>query len=340
MFCHDRYGWPVMREQKVCSQCDESLGSKDRFCKKCGAHISDDSETNSAVGKTCLSFRPWFLKLGVTRRILIFSGASLCLVALVAAFALAYAARTEKVQVTVQVDAPYGGLFIGYTSCAPRSNRYAMLTSKTLSFYANGRELSAELPLVWRRVSDTTCEARVAAELSPGQEWQVKANGQTFGAVTRSDFDIGSLTLKKQVKVTRSLTGTIKFVQFADSCKGSSKTAWECSWSPNYQVSMTIDPKTGGCAGAGGYGDLKAGMPVKILGSAGNILSETRVLTASVELTSKSSAQITCKLFWSASEVPNDDKGYSIAAGRRGEVYFDSRQLVADSWTADTSIGD
>jgi hypothetical protein len=85
------------------------------------------------------------------------------------------------------------------------------------------------------------------------------------------------------------------------------------------------------CSGAGGYSDIKAGMPVTVKDESGKILGATSLGTGTGGAT-------LCTFAFTIAGV-GDATIYSVEAGRRGAVSYPKADLEANGWTVGLTIG-
>lgn len=113
-----------------------------------------------------------------------------------------------------------------------------------------------------------------------------------------------------------------------------------CSIVPaTHNIKVTLDlsgdvvPTDSGCAGDGGYDDIKRGTQFTIKDPSGTLIGFGS-LTATQYVD-----RLHCKFAGTAQDVP-DAAIYSVEIGRRGVVNFTRAELEANAWTAALTLGD
>jgi len=97
-----------------------------------------------------------------------------------------------------------------------------------------------------------------------------------------------------------------------------------------------IDSDLGGtddtCYGTGGFGDIRANMPVTVRDGEGAILATGETGSG------RTDSSVTCVFEFEISEIPKVDF-YSIEVGRRGQLNYSFQELEEKEWTVGLSIG-
>jgi hypothetical protein len=280
-----------------------------------------------------LSKKP--IKLGnvsITQKQLIVGG----VVAALLAVGL-YFGRTEKVVVTVAINAEYGGVFTDPNSCEALPEYRDNLEG--ISVAASSGESIPMTEISWVSTEKNLCEGTFTLSLSPLSTYDVSIDGIKVGSIAESSFSSKSAEFSKTISVTRDLSGEQDLVETADYCTGTS-TSWNCTWSywslgENFDANST----TGTCAGNGGFRDLRDGATVTIYDSTGKIVGTTSLYGSSYDIESVSSKRIICTFQWELKDVPNDDSGYSVEVTSRGKVFFTGDQLLKNGFFLGTTIG-
>ena len=292
------------------------------------------STTVKKAVKRRLSKKP--IKLGsisITQKQLLVGG----LVAALLAVGL-YFGRTEKVVVTVAINAEYGGVFVDPNGCDALPTYKATVDSILVTSAAG-----AVIPMTevtWVSVEKNLCEGTFTLSLSPFSEYQVSVDNAQLGSITETTFSSHAAKFSKTISVTRNLSGTHDLVETASSCSGNA-SAWTCSWSYwNFGRHFSTNSTTNTCAGISGYDDLRDGAVVTIFNSTGAVIGTTTLFGSVYNLVSTSSRKIICTFQWELKNVPNDDSGYSVEVTRRGKVFFTSDRLESNGYVLTTTIGD
>jgi hypothetical protein len=253
-------------------------------------------------------------------------------------FAFSWVNRTQQIQVSITVDAIYGGFFTNETSCVPAYSP-SILDAVTITDGQSIRQVVAMPENPWTSIGANTCRQSVTVVLAPGREYTVRMGTQTIGTISSAEFSAGSSEIFYQHIVTRDLKGTFELVQYQDSCRGNKKK-WTCSHSIWRAWGIGTDRETGACWGQSGYSDIRLGTTVTIYNSSGAIVGGGSLTDPQYDLTSVASKRFYCEFKWSASNIPNDDVGYSLEIASRGRVFFSSEQLKSSGWELNTVLGE
>lgn len=251
--------------------------------------------------------------------------------------AFSWTNRTQQIQVSITVEAIYGGLFINETSCMP-AHSPSILDALTISERDSIRQAATMPDQPWTSIGTNTCRQTVTLTLAPGREYTVRMGTQQIGTIGSAAFSSGSSEIFYQHAVTQNLRGSFELVQYQDSCRETNK-GWSCSHSI-YGWGIGTDKDTGACWGQSGYSDIRLGTVVTIYNSTGAIVGSSALTDPQYDLTSVASKRFYCEFQWSASDIANDDVGYSVEIGSRGRVFFSAEQLKANGWELNTALGE
>jgi hypothetical protein len=263
-------------------------------------------------------------------------GAVAALILIICAFA--WTNRTQQIQVSITVEAVNGGFFTNETSCVPE---YSPSILDVVSITeAQSISQVVEMPdNPWISIGANTCRQSVSVALAPSRAYAVRMGNQQIGTIDSATFSAGSIEVFYQHIVTRDLKGTFELVQYQDSCQGN-KNKWTCSHSVWRAWGIGTDRETGACWGQSGYSDIRAGTIVTIYDSSGAIVGGGSLADPQYDLTSVASKRFYCEFKWSASDIPNDDVGYSVEVASRGRVFFSAEQLKSNGWELNTVLGE
>ena len=249
-----------------------------------------------------------------------------------------YFGRTEKVVVTVAINAEYGGVFTDPNSCEALPEYRNNLES--ISIAAATGELIPMTEITWVSTEKNLCEGTFTLSLSPLSTYDVSIDGAKAGSITEASFSNNAAEFRKTISVTRDLSGEHDLVETATYCTGP-LSDWSCTWSYwDYGKNFDGDTTDGSCAGNGGYDDLRDGAAVVVYNSTGAVVGTTTLYGSSYDLESLSSRKITCTFKWELKNVPNDDGGYSVEVTSRGKVFFSSDELLDNGFFLPTIIGE
>ncbi len=295
------------------------------------------TKRTSAVKKAVtrrLSKKP--IKLGnisVTQKQLLVGG----IVAALLAVGL-YFGRTEKVAITVAINAEYGGVFADPNECDPLPEYRKNL--EEISVASAAGEAIPMTEITWVSTEKNLCEGTFTLALSPFSTYDVSIDGTKVGSIAETSFSSHAAEFRKTISVTRDLSGEHDLVETATYCTGP-LSDWSCSWSYwDYGKNFDGDSTDGSCAGNGGYDDLRDGAAVVVYNSTGAVVGTTTLYGSSYDLESLSSRKITCTFKWELKNVPNDDGGYSVEVTSRGKVFFSSEELLDNGFFLPTTIGE
>jgi len=248
-----------------------------------------------------------------------------------------YFGRTEKVVVTVAINAEYGGVFADPNGCEPLPKYRNNLESVSVAT-ATGESIPMT-EISWVSTEKNLCEGTFTLSLSPLSTYDVSIDGTKAGSISEASFSTHSAEFRKTISVTRDLSGEQDLVETADYCTGTNAN-WNCTWSYwSYGQNFDGTLSTGTCAGNGGFSDLRDGATVRIYNSTGTIVGTTSLYGSSYDIESVSSRRIICTFKWELKDVPNDDSGYSVEVTNRGKVFFTSDQLLKNDFFMGTTIG-
>jgi hypothetical protein len=95
-----------------------------------------------------------------------------------------------------------------------------------------------------------------------------------------------------------------------------------------------VDRTGPGCAGKGGYDDIRNGLDVTIKNESGTIL-------ATGSLTSRTPSEITrtCTFTFTVPGVPDDATFYVVEVGKRGELTYSHADMEAANWRVEFTLG-
>ena len=251
--------------------------------------------------------------------------------------AFSWTNRTQQIQLSITVEAIYGGLFINETSCVPAYSP-SILDAVTISDGESIRQAVTMPEQPWTPIGTNTCRQSVTLALAPGREYAVRMGTQQIGTIGSAAFSEGSSEIFYQHIVSRNLKGAFELVQYQDSCRVNKK-GWTCSHSI-YGWGIGTDKKTGACWGQSGYSDIRLGTVVTIYNSTGAIVGGSSLTDPQYDLTSVASKRFYCEFQWNASGIPNDDVGYSVEIASRGRVFFSAEQLKSNGWELNTTLGE
>jgi hypothetical protein len=286
------------------------------------------------AAKRRLSKKP--IKLGnisITQKQLLVGG----VVAALLAVGL-YFGRTEKVVVTVAINAEYGGVFADPNGCEALPEYKDSI--EDISVTAASGEAIPMTEISWVSTEKNLCEGTFTLSLSPFSTYDVSIDSAKVGSIAEASFSSKSAEFSKTISVTRDLSGEHDLVETATYCTGP-LSDWSCTWSYwDYGKNFDGDTTDGSCAGNGGYDDLRDGATVVVYNSTGAIVGTTTLYGSSYDLESLSSRKITCTFKWELKNVPNDDAGYSVEVTSRGKVFYSGDELLDNGFSLDTTIGD
>jgi hypothetical protein len=86
------------------------------------------------------------------------------------------------------------------------------------------------------------------------------------------------------------------------------------------------------CSGSGGYGDIRAGIPVTVRDASGTLLASSSLRGGEVE-------GLRCVFTFELTDVDRSDF-YTFEVGRRGELTYSNSELAANGWHVDLYLGD
>jgi hypothetical protein len=258
------------------------------------------------------------------KTIFIIGAISVCLIAF-----LLYTNRKTEIVISITIEAPHGGVFTTETSCDPRPE-YAWVKSALKVTSSTG--IDQPLPQLTMRNTDTNqCAAEFLLELPPGQLYSVTLSGEKLGDVTDVNFTSKSANFRHEIRVTRTLNGFLRIAQPAE-CRRSGTTYW-CGG-----VKL-IAKAPYACEGYGGLSDLQEGTSVRVYSSTNQLIAQTSIIGTRWQYKNpKKQETIYCDLTWTVTNVPYDEKGYSVEmTERRGKVFFTKDQSAN---TLITTIGE
>jgi hypothetical protein len=247
-----------------------------------------------------------------------------------------YFGRTEKVVVTVAINAEYGGVFVDSNGCVPLPEYRKNLEGISVSSAAG--EAIQMTEIAWDSIEKNLCEGTFTLALSPLSTYDVAINGKKLGSISEANFSSGTAGFDETIAVTRDLTGTFTLRDTADNCTGTFAN-WTCYWDYVFQRNFDWDIDDRSCSGRYGYDDLRDGSAVKVYDSAGKVVGSTTLGNSEYDLDSVSSRKLTCTFKWELNDIPNDDQGYSVEISSRGEVYFSLDSLKDNGFFMGTEIG-
>ena len=246
-----------------------------------------------------------------------------------------YFGRTEKVVVTVAINAEYGGVFTDPNGCEALPEYRSNLEG--ISVAAATGESIPMTEITWVSTEKNVCEGTFTLSLSPFSTYDVSIDGAKAGSITEANFSSKSAAFSKTIAVTRDLTGTFTLHDTADLCTGTIQS-WTCYWDYYFLKDISWNIDTGSCWGTTGFDDLTDGAEVKIYDSTGRVVGNTTMKSSQYELASLASRKLTCTFKWELSDIPNDDQGYSVEVSRRGKVFFSLDRLQENDFFMGTSI--
>ena len=248
-----------------------------------------------------------------------------------------YFGRTEKVVVTVAINAEYGGVFVDPNGCVALPEYRDSI--EDISVTAASGESVPMTEISWVSTEKNLCEGTFTLSLSPFSTYDVSIDGAKAGSITEASFSSKSAKFSKNIAVTRDLNGVHVLSDTASYCTGTS-FSWNCYWNPWYLRNFFWDLDDRTCNGTLGYDDMEDGAEVKLYDSTGKVIATTTLFGSDYGLDSVYSAKLTCTFKWKLSDVPNDDDGYSIEVSKRGKVFFSLEDLQGDDFLMETTIGD
>jgi hypothetical protein len=246
-----------------------------------------------------------------------------------------YFGRTEKVAVTVAINAEYGGVFVDPNGCVALPEYRDSIEDITVT--AVSGEVIPMTEISWVSTEKNLCEGTFTLSLSPLSTYNVSVDGSKVGSITEANFSTKAATFSKTIAVTRDLTGTFTLHDTADLCTGTIQS-WTCYWDYYFLRDISWNINTGSCWGTTGFDDLTDGADVKIYDSSGKVVGNTTMMNSQYELASLSSRKLTCTFKWELSDIPNDDQGYSVEVSKRGKVFFSLSRLQENDFFMGTSI--
>jgi len=306
---------------------------KGQYGRKNMAATKRTTAVKKAV-KRRLSKKP--IKLGnisITQKQLLVGG----VVAALLAVGL-YFGRTEKVVVTVAINAEYGGVFADPNGCEALPEYRNNLES--ISVAAATGESIPMTEITWVSTEKNLCEGTFTLSLSPFSTYDVSIDGTKVGSIAEASFSSKSAEFRKTISVTRDLSGEQDLVETASYCTGP-LSDWSCTWSYySFGRHFTTDSDEGTCSGISGFNDLRDGATVTVYDSTGKIVGTTSLFGSTYDLVSVSSRKIICTFKWELKDVPNDDAGYSVEVTSRGKVFFTADRLLNNGFFMGTTIGE
>ncbi len=246
-----------------------------------------------------------------------------------------YFGRTEKVVVTVAINAEYGGVFADPNGCEALPEYRNNLEG--ISVAAATGESIPMTEITWVSTEKNLCEGTFTLSLSPLSTYDVSIDGAKVGSIAEASFSSKSAEFSKTIAVTRDLTGTFTVHDTADLCTGTIQS-WTCYWDYYFLRDISWNINNGSCWGTTGFDDLKDGADVKVYDSTGKVVGNTTMINSQYELASLTSRKLTCTFKWELSDIPNDDQGYSVEVSRRGKVFFSLSELQENDFFMGTNI--
>jgi hypothetical protein len=246
-----------------------------------------------------------------------------------------YFGRTEKVAITVAINAEYGGVFADPNECDPLPEYRKNL--EEISVASAAGEAIPMTEITWVSTEKNLCEGTFTLALSPFSTYDVSIDGTKVGSIAEANFSSKSAVFSKTIAVTRDLTGTFTLHDTADLCIGNIQS-WTCYWDYLFLKDIAWNINTGSCWGTTGFDDLADGAAVKIYDSTGKVVGNTTMMNSQYELVSLTSRELTCTFNWKLNDIPNDDQGYSVEVSRRGQVFFSLSKLQDNDFFMGTGI--
>lgn len=106
-------------------------------------------------------------------------------------------------------------------------------------------------------------------------------------------------------------------------------------WVNGKLVLRDWDTVVWGCAGRGGYNDIKEGLPVTLENGSGEVLAAGELSKGTVDPNAPSA----CTYSFDLADVPEDESFYVLQMSHRGPITKSHSDLVADDWTFEISLG-
>jgi hypothetical protein len=247
-----------------------------------------------------------------------------------------YFGRTEKVVVTVAINAEYGGVFVDSNGCVALPEYRDSIEDITVTAASGDTIPMTEIS--WVSTAKNSCEGTFTLSLSPLSTYDVSIDGSKVGSIAEASFSSKSAAFSKTISVTRNLTGTFTLRDTADRCTGTYQS-WVCNWDYAFLMNFDWNVDDRSCWGIYGYDDLKNGSAVKVFDSTGKVVGSTTLDNSEYGLDSVSSRKLTCTFKWELNDIPNDDEGYSVEISSRGEVFFSLDSLKDSGFFMGTEIG-
>ena len=223
----------------------------------------------------------------------------------------------KTVRVTLNVQAPYGGLFTNTESCDVGAEFLPIFGDIQVRSKESGPVKDLP-PINWEKVSVDTCSATIDVQLNPEEIYTVDFAGIPAGTVNKTAMDLGELLVTKEIRVTRRLKGRIRLYQ-------------QASFAAEYPSGLVIKGFSGGgenftslvsnvsCEGKGTYRGLSDRTAIEIMDKSGNTLFSGTLKLGSLDNIVIDELTTYCDFDFDFDAVPFSSDGYIFKWGSAPE---------------------
>jgi hypothetical protein len=249
---------------------------------------------------------------------------------------LAAAPWPRAVQIDLAVNASYGGVFS--EGCSMTDEGKA-LGGAEIIFVAAGAEpaTGTKAGLTFEAVG-TDCHAKTTLFVPRDQAFDLYVGSTFVSSLSPTQAELGSLAGVVDLRVLRTITGTITVVDHYQNCQKVS-AGIDCTVPSSAVVSADLHKNVMSCQGSAGFANVKKGAVV-LVANQSNKLSNSAKLSAGkagISDADLKSGRIVCSFDYSIT-VPNDVTGYIVSVAGHKKVNLDASKLAANGWVAKTQI--
>jgi hypothetical protein len=249
---------------------------------------------------------------------------------------LAVAPWPRAVQVDLAVNASYGGVFAD--GCAMTAEGKALGGSEITFVPAGGDPTTGSKAGLSFEAVGTDCHAKATIFVPRDQAFDLYVGSTLVNSLSAAQAESGSFAGLVDLRVSRTITGTITVVDHYQSCQKVS-AGIDCTVPSSAIVSSDLHKNVMSCQGSAGYSDVKKGSTVLISNRSTKVSTNAKLSAgkATISDSDLKSGRIVCTFDY-AITVPNDVTGYVVSVGGHKKVNLDVAKLAANDWAASAQI--
>jgi hypothetical protein len=182
------------------------------------------------------------------------------------------------------------------------------------------------------------CHAKATIFVPRSQDFDLYVGSTLVNSLSAAQAESGSFAGVVDLRVFRTITGTITVVDHYQGCQKVS-AGIDCTVPSSAVVSADLHKNVMSCQGSAGYSDVKKGSTVLVSNRSTKVTTNAKLSAgkATISDSDLKSGRIVCTFDYSLT-VPNDVTGYSVSVGGHKKVNLDAAKLAANDWVASAQI--